>query len=69
MHATYLLTTQDYADRWHCNVKTIRRWMDQGAPLDDLDRHMLSWLGTRKHVPDGVYVRFAEIKKERGQCG
>jgi hypothetical protein len=41
------------ADRWHCSVRSVFRWVKDGAPVND-DVAMRSWLTTRKNLPAGT---------------
>ncbi len=39
-----------YAASHDCNVRTVRNWMREGAPLDDATA-MTTWLAARKNMP------------------
>lgn len=46
-------TLNELALRWKANVRTVARWSQQGAPLQD-EARMRVWLSSRKHLPPGT---------------
>ncbi len=53
-------TLDKHAKRWCATVRTIQRWVADGAPLDD-DKKMWAWLSGRKNLPP----RTAELLKSK----
>jgi DNA-binding transcriptional MerR regulator len=45
-------TDSEYAEKFKCSVKTIRRAREAGAPLDDVDA-MSDWFAASKNSPKG----------------
>lgn len=49
------------AKRWGCNVRTIRRWLKAGAPLNDPKR-MRVWLAGQQSLPPGTARLLASLR-------
>lgn len=50
---TYQHPQKHYAEREKVDVRTVRRWMKEDAPLDDLPK-FAAWLACRKNVPNST---------------
>jgi phage terminase Nu1 subunit (DNA packaging protein) len=49
---------QAVADHWNVDIRTVRNWRRQGAPLDDGEQMKL-WLASRKNIARGVLQKIA----------
>lgn len=54
---------QKLAQKWACNQRTIRRWRNDGAPLDK-PAAMRVWLASRKSIPPGTAQIVARLRSK-----
>lgn len=61
-------TEKALVERWHCTVRTIRRWKAAKAPLHD-EAAMRTWLAGQRALPRGtVALLMADKRKARAKA-